>query len=193
MNEETIKFVESDFLKTKYKELKKTHCPIKAEIRDDILIGIGLLIVKFQRLEFTIKNFIVFLLEKLHEREMIEMLIGRVPYKELVGIMIAVSAKTTWSYHEDVLQLSKLANEAAKIRNDVVHSIWFHDGRMKKKLNKKTGEVKAKFEKYSDKDIKNIAGAIDELDTCIDALAFRYVEEATNSGRKIPGVKTVSS
>jgi hypothetical protein len=175
MNNQTKQFIESEILSKLYDNLHVEHRPIKAKYRTDILEGIGLVIAKFQRLENTIMNFVMVLLEKLQEQDLIDILLHKVAYKDLVAIMVSVSSKTKWHHHGKLIELSKLAIKSEEVRNQIVHSQWFAKGRMKKSLNKKDGKVNLKFEEYDVNELRKIAETIDRIDTSLDALAFKFL------------------
>ncbi len=134
----------------------------------------------------------VLLLEKLQEQDLIDILLHKVAYKDLVAIMVLVSSKTEWHHHGKLIELSKLANKAEEIRNQIVHSLWFSKGRMKKSLNSKVGKVNFKTEEYEVNELKKIAETIDKIDTSIDALAFKYINNEHEKGRNLPGIKNIS-
>lgn len=191
MNHETRQFIESEEFEKLYTDLHARHKPIKAQLRPDTLQDIGLLIVKFQRLEMTIRHLIAVLSEKLPEKDLLDILLHRTSFNGLINIMVSLSAKSRWKHHETLVELSKMANKAEEIRNQVVHSIWHSGGRMKTSLDKKGGGVALKQEEYEQGELGIIAAAIDKVDTAIDALSHRYIEDEIADGRTPPGVRVV--
>jgi hypothetical protein len=191
MNEETRQFVTSKKLLNLYDELHKKHKPIKSKYSPEVLNGIGLVVACFQRLEYTISYVITVLLNKLHEKDIIELFLNKVPFKDLVTIMVAISSRTEWKHKEKLIELSKLAKKSEEIRNKLIHSLWFSDGRMKKTLNEKHGKVDPQFEKYDRNDLLQIADTIDKIDTSINALTFAYIEDKLACGEEMPGVKAL--
>jgi hypothetical protein len=131
------------------------------------------------------------LLEKLHEQDLIDILLNKTSFKNLVATMVAVSSKTEWNCHEKLLELSKLANKAEEIRNQIVHSLWYSHGRIKKSIKPKEGKVETKFEQYEVDELNNVAATIDKIDSSIDALASKYIEDELAKGKNLPGVQVV--
>jgi len=156
-----------------FTELYATHKPIKPVIKDDILILIGKVIVKFQRLEMTIGDFISTLLN--FNSSFGNILTNDLSFKNLLSLLGTLHYEIIENSTEIEILL-KEARKAEELRNQIVHSIWLYGQtgatRWKKSNNNGKGK-KVIFEEFSVGELEKIVDWIDKIDTSFGALKFK--------------------
>lgn len=173
MNEDTRKFVEDPEFDALYRELSSAHRPIKPDIDQERLSALGLMIVRFQRLEHSIRSFIR-ILSYLPDQKLLDILTVKYSFKNLLSVLSSLAKHRNFAYKTELDKLLKSCSRAEEVRNQLLHSIWTSGPRLKVDLSKHG--LQYKFELYSIDDLKRIAAKIDHLDTAIEALMFKGLE-----------------
>ncbi len=162
-------FVEDETFNELYEQLIKSHNPIKADISDEHLQAIGFLVVRFQRLETTIRRFLMCVFGLASRQIDFDMLVNKLSFRNLVTTFKAFMKDNNSSRCDDVVRLLNKALTAGDMRNNIIHSIHFSEKAMKIRLGKKSLMIEKE-------DIVKIAEVINELDTAIEALKFDYTK-----------------
>jgi len=167
MDEVTRQFIENAELRDLHARLSATHRPVKADVPEEHLRALGLLTVRFQRLELNLRQLCAALygLTAVGQRRVL----GELPFGRLIKCTRAAAADLPDHLGADVVLLCKLAGLAEQARNRLVHSVWTSGPRMK--LAK--GEFR--FEQFEPGELLSVVGAIDWLDTCADALCWEVM------------------
>jgi hypothetical protein len=190
MNPDTEQKLADKHFQELFEKLNAKHKPIKAQAEPARLECIGLIVVRFQRLEMTLLSFIK-LLADIDATEA-QIVTVKSSFKNLLSMIAALAVHKKISDLEDVRVLIKTANDAEDIRNQLLHSVWSAGPRFKRDLDRKKGLV-TKIENYTVEDLRAIATWVDKLDTSFDALAFRYIDECLAQGIALKNVRVVSS
>lgn len=190
MNPQTEQFLEDREFNALLDELRKHHRPIKAEIASERLEGIGLIVVKFQRLEMTLQQSIVTFAGLAGRHPVGGAMTVSMSFGRLLDTLAAVSEAVAFPRKDELRFLIKKAGQAERVRNQVVHSVWTREHRLKKRAVRTKGVIFSS-ESYDPGDLRRIADQIDGVDTAIEALMFAWMESATARGEKIPGVRLI--
>ncbi|WP_309730854.1 hypothetical protein [Chamaesiphon sp. OTE_75_metabat_556] len=186
MDQNTSDFITNKKFLLLYNQLSATHNPSKPNIDEGILHAIGLVIVKFQRLEFNIRSFIG-LLSNL-EQQVFTILTVKHSFKNLTTTLIALARQKEFYRLDDLNKLIQMTNKAEEIRNQLIHSVWTSRARVKANIDQKKG-LGHKWEYYNKEELLQIAEQIDKIDTAIDAIKFDYIMYCGNNGIKLNGVR----
>jgi hypothetical protein len=186
MDQNTDDFITDRDFALLYDQLFATHNPTKANIGEEELRAIGLVVVKFQRLESTVVSFIGLLLG--HEQKVVNILTVKHSFKNLITILMALAMQKEFHRLDDLRKLTNMANKAEEIRNQLIHSVWTTGPRIKTDINQRKGLIH-KYEYYSKGELLQIAEQVDKVDTAIDAIKFDYVEHCQKNGVILSGVR----
>ena len=190
MNEETKQFIENKNFDKLFRELSKSHKPVKAEIDNKKLEALGLIIIKFQRLENTIRWFIGVLANICNDQPLVNILTVKNSFNNLLLVLSAISTHKNFHREEELELLINQCYKAEEIRNQLIHSVWTSGLRLKTGLKKKNG-VQHKSENYSAEELFSIADKIDKLDTSIDAIQFGFIQNCSDKRTAPNGVKFI--
>jgi hypothetical protein len=190
MEQNTSNFITDSEFTLLYEQLFATHKPRKANIDEKKLQAIGLVIVKFQRMENTIRSFIGLLADLGHEQSVVDILSVKHSFKNLVVTLMALAIHKGFHRLDDLKKLIDMASKAEEIRNQLIHSVWTSGPRLKTDIDRKKGLVH-KFENYTEDELLQIAEQIDKIDTSIDAINFDYIDHCKNNGIILNGVKFI--
>jgi hypothetical protein len=188
MNKNTSDFITNHDFALLYEQLSATHNPSKPNIDEGKLRAIGLVIVKFQRLEMTVSSFICLLSNLGHEQNMFTILTVKHSFKNLIITLKALAIEKKFHRLEDLEKLINMANKAEEIRNQLIHSIWTSGSRIKINTNQKNGLVH-QYENYSKEDLIEIVKQIDKIDTAIDAIKWDYIMYCADKEIILNGVR----
>ena len=189
MNKETSKILNDEEFEKLYQQLTDLIRINKNNISDDHLKAIGMITVKFQKLEFSLKILLGFLLD-IHNRQRItNILTSGMPFKNILEVLSALSKEVKFHRISDLDLLIKKAKQVEEIRNQIIHSLWTYSGRLKTKINNK--RLVHKFEEYSPDELMNIANMIDKIDSAIMSITADYIDNCVKSGIQLKGVKVV--
>lgn len=188
MEQNTINFITDPEFASLYEQLSATHTPNKANIDEEKLRAIGLVIVKFQRLEFTIRSFISLLSNLANDQQVFNILTVKHSFKNLITTLMALARQKKFHRLEDLTNLINMADRAEDIRNQLIHSVWTSGARVKSNIDRKNGLV-SKWEYYGKDELLKIAEQIDKIDTAIDAIKFDYIMYCGNNGIILNGVR----
>jgi hypothetical protein len=189
MNAETKQKITDNRFQALFQTLNARHNPITARLEPARLECIGLIIVKFQRLESSLLKFIKLLADI--EAAEAQILTVKHSFKNVLSTLAALAFHKQIADLEDVQFLVKKAEDAEDIRNQLVHSLWSSGPRFKTDLHKKKGLV-TKVEDYTVADLGAIATWVDQLDTSFDALAYRYIDQCHAQGIPLKNVIKVA-
>ncbi len=184
MNKNTDDFITDRDFSLLYDKLFATHNPTKANIGEEELMAIGLVVVKFQRLEHTVISFIRLLSNLGCEQQVFDIFIAKHSFKNSITMLISLAIHKEFHRLDDLRKLTNMANKAEDIRNQLLHSVWTSGPRMKIDINQKNGLIH-KFESYSKGELLQIAEQVNKVDTAIDAIKFDYIEHCQNNGIRI--------
>lgn len=190
MNKETQNFIENAKIDELFTNLNQKHKPIKPKISKEKLKGIGLIIVKFQRLEHTIKCFVVMLSNSCNDQTLANIMTVRDSFSNLLLKLSALSEHRNFHKKEDLDFLIIQCYRAEEIRNQINHSIWTVGPRFKTILKKNKG-VRYQSENYTPEELLAIADKIDKIDTSISALDFEFVQKRIDDGSTPNGVRVI--
>lgn len=170
LTQETINFLGNDKFESLFEKLHANHKPMKAPHSDERLKAIGLVIVKFQRLESTLKSFI-HLLSNISNQETFHIIISKTGFRDLIDILDTFIKKITLneSLQTEWKTLRNYCHDANFIRNQIVHSLWTSGARIKKTTSKLIVEV------YGDETLPKIGTQIDKIDTAISAFMWQLI------------------
>jgi hypothetical protein len=188
MEQNTINFITDPEFASLYEQLSATHTPNKANIDEEKLRAIGLVIVKFQRLEFTIRSFIGLLSNLANDQQVFNILTVKHSFKNLITTLMALARQKKFHRLEDLTNLINMADRAEDVRNQLIHSVWTSGARVKSNIDRKNGLV-SKWEYYGKDELLQIAEQIDKIDTAIDAIKFDYIMYCGNNGITLNGVR----
>jgi len=189
MNDETKQFVENSEFETLFKELSEKHKPIKAKVSGKKLEALGLVIIKFQRLESTIRMFIR-TLANTGDQQLMMILTAKNSFKHLLLVLSAVASYKEFHRKDDLDFLINQCYKAEEIRNQLIHSVWTAGPRLKANLKKKQG-LQHKSETYSEEELNKIADKIDKIDTVMSAIEYHFIEDCLKKGINLKGVKVI--
>lgn len=189
MNPDTEQKITDERFRQLFEKLYEKHKPVKAQLEPARLEQIGLVIVKFQRLESTLLKFIK-LLADIDAAEAVIVTI-KSSFKNLLDIVAALATHKGIADAEDVKFLVTKAAAAEDVRNQLIHSVWSKGPRFKTNLNRSKGLVTT-VEDYTVEDLRMIAEWIDQLDTSFDALAHRFIDQCHEQGVPLKNVVFVS-
>jgi hypothetical protein len=187
MNLETQNFVDDN----KFDDLYQNLCTgrdIKAQVDPEILKAIGLIIVKFQRLEHSVREMIGILANIADDRNLLLIFTAKASFGNLLIILKSLMIEKGFHRKEDLLFLIQKAGEAEQIRNQIVHSLWTSKPRLKIDINAKKG-LQHKWERYTPEQINSIAEQIDRIDSAIGRLMHNYIDFCHNNGKTPKGVE----
>lgn len=187
MNEETLKFINDDNFDNLFDDLSKITKPIKPEIHAKNLQAIGLVIVKFQRLESNIRSFIGFLANIGGGGHLVDIFTVKSSFGNLVTILSSLAIENDFHRKDDLALLLKKAGKAEQIRNQLVHSVWTSGPRIKTTINSKKGVVHSS-EHYEENELMDIASLIDKIDTAIFCMSHDWKDHCKKQGNTPKGV-----
>jgi hypothetical protein len=190
MNRHTEEFLNDQSFCELYKQLYATHKPIKAKFTKEHLEAIGLIIVKFQRLEYTIQDSLGWLLDIQNRQRMTRIITAKMSFRNLISTMKALLKEVKFQRPLDLELLLNKALAAEDIRNQMVHSLWTSNHRLKSDLSK-DGFINV--EDHSPDELIAIATTIDQLDTAIDAIIFEYLVYRCDNGDPPKGFVVINS
>ncbi|MBE3128855.1 MAG: hypothetical protein IMZ60_04165 [Actinobacteria bacterium] len=192
MNTNTEGFINDEKFYELYKQLSATHKPDKVKIEKECLEAIGLVIVKFQRLESTMQDLVGWFLDIQDRQRMMKIITLRMSFKNLVSTARALSSEVNFHRNSDLELLLNKALDAEEIRNQIIHSLWTSGPRIKADLKNKVGLI-FKFEDYSSDELMEIAITIDQLDTAFNSITFEYLQYSYEHGNPLKGYLIISS
>lgn len=190
MNHETKNFIIDIEFESLYQQLSKKHNQIKPKLAKEKLEAIGYLIIRFQRLEHSVKDFIGLLANISNDRPLINALLSKHSFKNLVIVLQSIAIQKDFHRIKDLNLLINKALKAEEIRNQLIHSVWTSGGRFKTTLNSGKG-VKTANEQYLNEELNQIAEIIDKIDTSMGAIMFDYIDYCNENGLHLNGVKFV--
>jgi len=174
MNPESKQFLENKEVLDLLEKLAATHKPIKAELKPKRLEALGLTLVKFQRLEFTVRRLIGAISGFSGNPRILDIVTVKNSFSSLLAVLRALSIEVEFSQHDDLNLLIAHCYRVEQVRNQLIHSVWTSGPRMKTDIKSKMG-LKHKFEDYSVDDLNQIASQIDLLDTAMEAIMFNCI------------------
>ncbi len=190
MNEETKHIVEDKKFEELFESLHEKHKPIKPKIDERKLAAIGLVIVRFQGLEFTIRWFIGMLSNICNDQPLVNIQTVKYSFKNLVLVLSALAKEKGFHRIDDLEFLIKKCYSVEQIRNQLIHSVWTTGPRMKSDLSSKRG-LQHKSENFSCEELEAIAETIKKLDTSMSAIEHDYIQHCIDSGETPNGVRVV--
>ena len=150
----------------------------------DVLSSLGLVVVRFQRLEETLRG----LLEGLNgDRASIGMtaLLSEVRFKSLLVCIGAVLSRRSFSREDDLRHVLKLAGQAEETRNALVHSVWSTGPRLKEKAHITHG-IQLQLESFTALELRSVAEWIASIDHVVAELHGAYLREHSSGSSQSP-------
>lgn len=180
---QTKNFLNNKEFKKLSQRLGKEHNQIKPNLSNAQLQFIALVIVRFQRIELSIRDFITYLLS-LHgvNNKIVKILTVGTSFKELIKNLEDLAVISNLKNLEDLKQLLKMATQAEQIRNQIVHSYWTNGPRIK--MSKKN-PIKYEFKLYTEEERKEIPEQMYRIYNGIEALKFFNIEENLTASREL--------
>ncbi|MDP8208593.1 MAG: hypothetical protein P9L92_18160 [Candidatus Electryonea clarkiae] len=190
MNKETQQFIQDDEFKVLYENLHKKFNPIKPNINPENLQAIGLIIIKFQRLEMNILTFVRILANLGDDQKLADILTAKASFGSLLVILSSLAIEREFRQMKELKLLINKSGQAEKIRNQIVHSVWSSEPRLKKNISIQKG-IKYQSETYEKGELRLVAETVDNLDTAMAALCHDYMDYCYNHGITLKGVKYI--
>lgn len=172
-----------------HQELTSKHKQIKPKWQDQMLKEIGRTIVQFQRTEMTIHNFIGILLNISNDQNLLNVVVSKLSFSDSVWVLLNIATEQNFYRLDDLKLVLGKAYKAEKVRNQIVHSVWASEIRIKKTGGKHG--VQHNVEHYNTGDLTRIADQINRIDDAISALQYYYIEWCHSNGCSIPGVRHI--
>jgi len=151
---------------------KVKHRPHKPKLSPSHLAKIGRVVVKFQRLEFTLGRLLTAMLGIDSFRG--SLLVSEMSFGRMVSLFASLSAQLRTNGNDTDVLIQALG-DAEQLRNRILHSMWARGQnagtvamRIKLKGHRDRGLVQA-FERLSVADLQRVALWIDKVDTALEA------------------------
>jgi hypothetical protein len=169
--------------------IAETHKPSKARLSGEHLSGIGLIVVKFARLEFTVGLYVTWVLQLSQKAG--NVVTSEIPFDVALSILSSID-KLRGAPYPELIVLVRGAIDAQAIRNRILHSVWAGGSsavvdatRIKTSAKLKKG-LQYHFDDFSVGDLHTISEWIDNLDTAFGGLMLREMVDLSKASSPPP-------
>jgi len=151
------------------------HVPLMANIDREKLELIGLITVRFQRLEFTILQAIqrVYLLRG--TQKLSQILSDQKTYSQKTSMLVLLLDISSVDRREELLLVAQEAKKMGSVRNMIQHSTWTASANFKLKQISDSGTHKYQWNYTTIDELRKIVKEIEMIDTLIDGLTLQLI------------------
>ncbi len=174
MNEETKQIVEDEDFEILFQRILAGHNPVRPTLSSNRLQLLGLILVRFQRLENTIRNALIYVTGLNANSWEAHVFTGKVSFTNLCLMLSIASSERNIPELKAMQSAINKANKLEEVRNQIFHSVWSSGPRFKWNLNMKRG-ILMQTENYSDADLNKIVECVEKVDTIVDGILFKYL------------------
>lgn len=176
MNDETKAFVEDAPFESLYEGVRLTKKLELGNYPTENLRLLGYVLVEFQRLEEAIHMAFIAAARISHLDQLRWVVTTKASFGTLCNMLLAQCQISQMPHIGSVEMAVKKANKAEEIRNQLIHSYWSYDGRMKYTMGREKG-IQIKSERYTDAELQLIVNQIVRITETIYGLRSKFLQE----------------